>query len=379
MQYIYLDNAATTKPHKFVIDEMIKYSFEEYGNPSSVHRIGIEASKILSDVRSTIAKSLNSNESEIYFTSGATESDNWAIIGLANSYSHKGRHVVTSKIEHSAVLSSCKFLEENGFEVSYVPVDEKGVLDVEELKNAIREDTILISVMYANNEVGSIQPIKEIGSIAKEKNIVLHCDATQGYCKYDIDVNALNISSLSASAHKIYGPKGIGFLYIRDDLKIDKFMHGGHQERSMRGGTHNTPAIAGMGKAIEYYQENAKQIRSKEVQLRDYLLNNLKSSIPNIRINGDIKNRLNNNLSISLKNIDNSKLRIFLDMQGICVSGGSACSSGDVKNSHVLDAMYGKDKDYNGAIRMTVSINNTIEELDKTIATIKDYVKKKSS
>lgn len=371
---IYLDNAATTKPHDFIVNKISQFTMLNYANSSSTHRMGMKSNFEIIKSREIIANSINSSNDEIYFTSGATESDNWAIKGIANANSDKGKHIITSKIEHNAILDTCKYLEKNGYDITYLNVDSNGVIKLEELESAIRKDTILISIMFANNEVGSIQPIKEIGEIARKHDIIFHTDATQGYCKYDINVKSLNINALSASSHKIHGLKGAGFLYVDKNTKIDKFMHGGHQEYNMRGGTHNTASIIAMGYAVDYYLKNSDKIRTKEASLRDYLIDRLKSSIANIRINASEKKRLNNNVSFTIKNIDSTKILIALDMRGIYASGGSACNSGIVKNSHVLQAMNLDNDEYNGAIRMSVSIHNTFEELDKVVDIIKSIV-----
>lgn len=339
MKTIYLDNSATTKTDNEVVKAMLPYLSQSYGNPSSIYKLGRETRKAVEEARAQVAKVLHCEINEIYFTAGGSESDNTAIRGIAHSYQSKGEHIITSKIEHPAVLETCKQLEKEGFEVTYLGVDENGIVDLEELKKAIKPTTTLISIMFANNEIGTIEPIKEIGQIAKENNIFFHTDAVQAVGSVKINVKELNIDALSLSAHKFYGPKGTGALYVRKGVKFDKFIQGGHQERNKRAGTENVSGIVGLGKAIEMAYESLEDHNQKIAKLRDYYVEQVEKKIPYIRINGDRENRLPGNSNISFRFIEGEGLLLNLDLKGICASSGSACTSGSLNPSHVLLAI----------------------------------------
>ena len=373
-QIIYLDNAATTKTAPEVVKAMLPYFSEHYGNPSSIYSLGTESKKAVSGVRESIAKSLGAATNEIYFTAGGSEADNWAIKATAEAYAQKGKHIITSAIEHHAVLHTCEYLEKRGFEVTYVGVDENGILKLDELEKAIRPDTILISVMFANNEIGTIQPIKEIGRIAKEHGILFHTDAVQAYGQLPINVDEYQIDMLSASAHKLNGPKGIGFLYIRKGLKTRSFIHGGAQERSRRAGTENVPGIVGLGAASERAFAWMEEKTKKEIELRDYLIRRIEEEVPYCRLNGDRTRRLPNNVNFSFRFVEGESLLIMLDMRGICASSGSACTSGSLDPSHVLLAIGLPHEIAHGSLRLTLSEENTKEELDTTVEAIKEIV-----
>lgn len=373
-QIIYLDNAATTKTAPEVVEAMLPYFSEHYGNPSSIYSLGTESKKVVSEVRESIAKSLGAANNEIYFTAGGSEADNWAIKATAEAYVQKGKHIITSAIEHHAVLHTCEYLEKRGFEVTYVGVDENGILKLDELEKAIRPDTILISVMFANNEIGTIQPIKEIGRIAKEHGVLFHTDAVQAYGQLPINVDEYQIDMLSASAHKLNGPKGIGFLYIRKGLKTRSFIHGGAQERSRRAGTENVPGIVGLGAASERAFARMEEKTKKEIELRDYLIRRIEEEVPYCRLNGDRTRRLPNNVNFSFRFVEGESLLIMLDMRGICASSGSACTSGSLDPSHVLLAIGLPHEIAHGSLRLTLSEENTKEELDTTVEAIKEIV-----
>ena len=373
-QIIYLDNAATTKTAPEVVKAMLPYFSEHYGNPSSIYSLGTESKKAVSGVRESIAKSLGAATNEIYFTAGGSEADNWAIKATAEAYAQKGKHIITSAIEHHAVLHTCEYLEKRGFEVTYVGVDENGILKLDELEKAIRPDTILISVMFANNEIGTIQPIKEIGRIAKEHGVLFHTDAVQAYGQLPINVDEYQIDMLSASAHKLNGPKGIGFLYIRKGLKTRSFIHGGAQERSRRAGTENVPGIVGLGAASARAFSRMEEKTKKEIELRDYLIRRIEEEVPYCRLNGDRTRRLPNNVNFSFRFVEGESLLIMLDMRGICASSGSACTSGSLDPSHVLLAIGLPHEIAHGSLRLTLSEENTKEELDTTVEAIKEIV-----
>ena len=373
-QIIYLDNAATTKTAPEVVEAMLPYFSEHYGNPSSIYSLGTESKKAVSGVRESIAKSLGAATNEIYFTAGGSEADNWAIKATAEAYAQKGKHIITSAIEHHAVLHTCEYLEKRGFEVTYVGVDENGILKLDELEKAIRPDTILISVMFANNEIGTIQPIKEIGRIAKEHGVLFHTDAVQAYGQLPINVDEYQIDMLSASAHKLNGPKGIGFLYIRKGLKTRSFIHGGAQERSRRAGTENVPGIVGLGAASARAFSRMEEKTKKEIELRDYLIRRIEEEVPYCRLNGDRTRRLPNNVNFSFRFVEGESLLIMLDMRGICASSGSACTSGSLDPSHVLLAIGLPHEIAHGSLRLTLSEENTKEELDTTVEAIKEIV-----
>ena len=371
---IYLDNAATTKTRPEVVEAMLPYFTEFYGNPSSIYSFSDEPKKAVAHGREIIAKSIGAKTNELYFTGGGSESDNWALKATAEAYKSKGNHIITSKIEHHAILHTCEWLEKNGFEVTYIDVDENGVLKLDELKKAIRPTTILISVMFANNEIGTIQPIKEIGQIAKEHGILFHTDAVQAYGHVPINVDELNIDMMSASGHKINGPKGIGFLYIRTGVKIRSFIHGGAQERKRRAGTENVTGIVGFGKAAEIAAANMEERSKYESELRDYLMDRVIAEIPYARINGGRENRLPNNANFSFQFIEGESMLIMLDDKGICGSSGSACTSGSLDPSHVLLAIGLPHEIAHGSLRLTLSEETTKEDIDYTVDNLKAIV-----
>ena len=371
---IYMDNAATTKTRPEVVEAMLPYFTEIYGNPSSIYEVASQGKNAVDSARQIIADSLNTRVEDIYFTGSGTESDNWSIKGTAEAYKSKGNHIITSKIEHHAVLHTCEWLEKNGFEVTYIDVDESGIIKLDELMKAIRPTTILISLMFANNEIGTIQPIKEIGEIAKKEDIIFHTDAVQAYGQIPIDVDELGIDLLSASGHKLNGPKGIGFLYIRKGLKLKSFIHGGAQERRRRAGTENVPGIVGLGKAVEIALDTMEERTNKEKELRDYLMNKVLKEIPYTRINGHKTNRLPNNTNFSFQFIEGESLLIMLDMKGIAGSSGSACTSGSLDPSHVLLAIGLPHELAHGSLRLTLNEENTKEEIDYIVENLKDIV-----
>ena len=373
---IYLDNAATTKTAPEVVEAMLPYFSEAYGNPSSIYSLAGESRKAVDQARETIANALGARPEEIYFTAGGTESDNWALKAAAEFYKKKGNHIITTKIEHHAVLHSCQWLEKQGFEVTYLNVDENGVVRLEELKAAIRPTTILISVMYANNEIGTIQPIREIGEIAHEHGILFHTDAVQAFGQLPIQVDDCHIDMLSASGHKLNGPKGIGFLYIRKGVKIRSFIHGGAQERKRRAGTENVPGIVGLGKAVERAVGTMEARTETERRLRDYLIDRVLKEIPYARLNGHRSQRLPNNVNFSFQFIEGESLLIMLDMEGICGSSGSACTSGSLDPSHVLLAIGLPHEIAHGSLRLTLNEEITKEELDYVVDTLKRIVEK---
>lgn len=371
---IYLDNAATTKTRPEVVEAMLPYFTEYYGNPSSVYEFSGESKKAVADARKIIADSIGAKTQEIYFTAGGSESDNWALKAAAEAMEEKGRHIITSRIEHHAVLHTCQYLEKHGFEVTYLDVDEDGVVKLDELKRAIRPDTILISIMFANNEIGTIQPVKEIGAIAREHGIWFHTDAVQAYGHLPIDVDECQIDMLSASGHKINGPKGIGFLYIRTGVKIRSFIHGGAQERKRRAGTENVPGIVGLGKAAQIAGDTLAERKKKEEELRDYLMEQVLEQVPYTRVNGHRTMRLPNNCNFAFQFIEGESLLIMLDMAGICGSSGSACTSGSLDPSHVLLAIGLPHEIAHGSLRLTLSEENTKEEMDYVAGEIKRIV-----
>ena len=371
---IYLDNAATTKTAPEVVEAMLPYFSELYGNPSSIYSLAGESKKAVDHAREIIAGALGAQPEEIYFTAGGTESDNWALKAAAEFYKKKGNHIITTKIEHHAILHTCQWLEKQGFEVTYLNVDENGVVKLEELKKAIRPTTILISVMYANNEIGTIQPIKEIGEIAREHGILFHTDAVQAFGQLPIQVDDCHIDMLSASGHKLNGPKGIGFLYIRKGVKIRSFIHGGAQERKRRAGTENVPGIVGLGKAVERAVSTRKERADKEKELRDYLIGRVLKEIPYTRLNGHRTMRLPNNANFSFQFIEGESLLIMLDMEGICGSSGSACTSGSLGPSHVLLAIGLPHEIAHGSLRLTLSEETTKEELDFVVESLKKII-----
>ena len=371
---IYLDNAATTRTAPEAVEAMLPYCSEFYGNASTVYEFGAKSKEAVSHARETIANAIGAKENEIYFTAGGSESDNWAIKAAAEAYQGKGKHIITSKIEHHAVLHTCQWLEQNGFEVTYLDVDEFGVVKLEELKKAIRPDTILISIMFANNEIGTIEPVAEIGKIAREHGVLFHTDAVQAFGQVPIDVDALNIDMLSSSGHKLNGPKGIGFLYIRKGVKIRSFVHGGAQERKRRAGTENVPGIVGFGKAVELAAANMEERTRKERGLRDYLMDRVLKEVPFTRVNGDRTSRLPNNANFCFQFVEGESLLIMLDMKGICGSSGSACTSGSLDPSHVLLAIGLPHEIAHGSLRLTLGQDTTKEDIDYTVEAIKEIV-----
>ncbi len=375
-RFIYLDNAATTKTAPEVFKAMQPFFEEEYGNAASIYTFAGHAKKAVEASRRTIAEFLGAKNDEIYFTGGGSESDNWAIKGVAFAMKNKGNHLITSKIEHHAVLNAFEFLEKQGFEVTYLDVDENGKVNLDQLRAAIRPTTTLISIMFANNEIGTIEPIGEIGKIAKENGIIFHTDAVQAFAHVPIDVNALNIDLLSASGHKFNGPKGIGFLYIRNGIKIAPLIHGGSQEKGRRGGTQNTPGIVGMGKAVEIAAEHLEKRRAYETELRDYMIDRVLAEIPYTKLNGDRTDRLSNNANFSFRFIEGESLLIMLDQKGICGSSGSACTSGSLDPSHVLLAIGLPHEIAHGSLRLTLSEETTKDDVDYTVETLKKIVER---
>lgn len=373
---IYLDNAATTKVAPEVYEAMKPFFEEIYGNAASIYRFAGESRKAVETAREIVADFLGAKPNEIYFTGGGSESDNWALKGIAYSLKDKGNHIITTKIEHHAILHTCEFLESQGFEITYLDVDENGLISVSDLQKAIKPTTILVSIMFANNEIGTIEPIKEIGEITKQAGIYFHTDAVQAYGHVPINVDEMNIDMLSASGHKINGPKGIGIMYIRNGVKIGPFIHGGAQERSKRAGTHNTPGIVGFGKATELAKERLESRRKYEFELRDYLINRILEEVPYTKLNGHRVERLSNNANFSFRFIEGESLLIMLDQKGICGSSGSACTSGSLDPSHVLLAIGLPHEIAHGSLRLTLSDETTKEDIDTTVDAIKDVVSK---
>ena len=373
---IYLDNAATTRTSRSVLEAMLPYFSENYGNASSIYSLGAKSKEAINRSRETIAATLGAKPEEIYFTAGGSESDNWALKATAEAYRTKGNHIITSKIEHHAILHTCEYLEKQGFEVSYIDVDENGVIKLDQLEKAIRPETILISVMFDNNEIGTIQPIKEIGEIAKKHGVLFHTDAVQAFGQVPINVDELHIDMLSSSGHKICGPKGIGFLYIRKGVKIRSFVHGGAQERKRRAGTENVPGIVGYGKAAEEAVATMPERTAMEIELRDYLIDRILKEIPYTRLNGHRTKRLPNNANFSFQFIEGESLLIMLDMKGICGSSGSACTSGSLDPSHVLLAIGLPHEIAHGSLRLTLGAETTKEEIDYVIEQVKEIVER---
>ena len=371
---IYLDNAATTKTAPEVVEAMLPYFTENYGNPSSVYGFASANKEVVTKQREIIAGVLGAKANEIYFTAGGTEADNWALTAAAEAYASKGKHIITSKIEHHAVLHTCEYLEKRGYEVTYLDVDENGLVDPAAVEAAIRPDTILVSIMYANNEIGTIQPVREIGEAAHRHGVLFHTDAVQAFAQVPIDVDEGNIDMLSASGHKLNGPKGVGFLYIRKGVKIRSFIHGGAQERKRRAGTENVPGIVGLGKAVELAAATMEERTVKERELRDYMIGRIEAEIPYCRLNGDRVKRLPNNVNFSFQYIEGESLLIMLDMKGICASSGSACTSGSLDPSHVLLAIGLPHEIAHGSLRMTLGADTTKEDLDYTVDNLKEIV-----
>lgn len=375
MDIIYFDNSATTKIKREVLEEMIPYLTKEYGNASALYSIGRKSKRAIEKARKQVAELINCKTNEIYFTGSGSESDNMALKGYAYANKEKGNHIITSKIEHPAILETCKNLEEKGFEISYIDVNEDGIIKLNELEKAIKPTTIIISIMFANNEIGTIQPIDEIGKIAKKNNIIFHTDAVQAIGNTQIDVEKLNIDMLSLSGHKIHAPKGIGALYIKNGVNIEKIINGGHQEKDKRAGTENVANIVGLGKACEIANINLESHIRNLKRLRDYYIFKLKKEMPNlIRINGTMERRLPGNANISFKGANATEIIFKLDEKNICVSSGSACSSGNKSPSHVLKAINVPEEYLNCAIRTTFSDNNTFEEIDYLIKNLKNIL-----
>lgn len=373
---IYMDNAATTPVKPEVLDAMLPYFTEKFGNPSSIYSISSQNKKDITTARETIAKAINTDTANIYFTAGGSESDNWALKATAEAYANKGRHIITSKIEHHAILHTCDYLEKRGYEITYIDVDENGIVDLKQLEEAIRPDTILISIMFANNEIGTIEPIAEIGKIAKKHGVLFHTDAVQAFTQVPIDVEEMNIDMLSVSGHKINGPKGIGFLYIRKGVKIRSFVHGGAQERSRRAGTENVPGIIGLAKATEIAVGNMKERTAKEIEVRNHIIERVMNEIPYTRLNGDRERRLPNNINFSFRFIEGESMLIMLDSFGICASSGSACTSGALDPSHVLLAIGLPHEIAHGSLRLTISEDTTMEDADFVVDKLKGIVER---
>lgn len=373
---IYLDNAATTKTAPEVVEAMLPYFTENYGNPSSVYEFAGVSKKAVTQSREIIAKALGANDNEIYFTAGGSEADNWALKATAEAYKSKGNHIITTKIEHHAILHTAEYLEKNGYEVTYLDVDENGVVKLEQLKKAIRPTTILISVMFANNEIGTIQPIKEIGDIACQNGILFHTDAVQAFGQLPINVDECHIDMLSASGHKLNGPKGIGFLYIRKGVKIRSFVHGGAQERKRRAGTENVPGIVGLGAAVQRAMDTMEARTAQEIKLRDHLIGRVLKEVPYTRLNGHRSLRLPNNVNFSFQFVEGESLLIMLDMEGICGSSGSACTSGSLDPSHVLLAIGLPHEIAHGSLRLTLGEETTMEDIDFVVEVIQKIVEK---
>lgn len=373
-RFLYLDNAATTKTAPEVLEAMLPYFTEKFGNPSSVYQFAAGNKSVIDEQRDLIAATLGAKGKEIYFTAGGSESDNWALKATAEAYAQKGKHIITTKIEHHAVLHSAQYLEKQGYEVTYLDVDEDGKVRLQDLEAAIRPDTILISVMYANNEIGTIQPIREIGAIAHEHGILFHTDAVQAYGHLPIDVDACHIDMLSASGHKLNGPKGIGFLYIRTGVKIRSFIHGGAQERKRRAGTENVPGIVGLGAAVKRAFASMEERTGKEKEMRDYLIGRVLEEIPYTRLNGHPTDRLPGNTNFSFRFIEGESLLIRLDMKGICGSSGSACTSGSLDPSHVLLAIGLPHEIAHGSLRLTLNEEITREDIDYVVESLKEIV-----
>lgn len=373
---VYLDNSATTRMDDEVVKSMTPYFSDNFGNASSLHSFGREALASVDESRALIAKLINAKPSEIYITSGGTESDNWALRGAAYSHKKEGKHIISTKIEHPAVMQTLEALEKEGFSVTYLDVNEKGQISVDDLKNAVRDDTILVTVMYANNEMGAIQPIAEIGAYCSEEGILFHTDAVQVMGSLKVDVEALNVDMLSLSAHKFHGPKGIGLLYIKSGVRIDRLVYGGHQERSYRAGTTNTAGIVGMAKALEISVNEMEKNNAHVKNLRDYFVERVLKEIPDCRLNGGMENRLVSNANISFDYIEGESILMLLDLEGIAVSSGSACSSGSLEPSYVILALGRKMEEAHSSIRFSFGKDNTMEETQYTIEKLKEIVAK---
>lgn len=373
---IYFDHAATTPLNEEVLESMLPYFTEKYGNPSSIYEFANQSKEAIDVAREQVSKALNADEKEIYFTGSGTEADNWAVKGIAENYRSKGNHIITSTIEHHAILHTFEYLAKNGFEVTYVSVDEYGVVNMEELQASIKETTILISIMFANNEIGTVQPIAEIGKLAKDNGVIFHTDAVQAVGHYAIDVKSMNIDLLSISAHKLYGPKGLGALYVRKGIKLKSFIHGGGQEKGRRAGTENVPGIVGFGKAIERATSQMEEESLRQSKLRDYCIQQILEKVPFVRLNGHPNLRLANNINMSFEFIEGESLLIMLDMKGICASSGSACTSGSLDPSHVLLAIGLPHEIAHGSLRISLGEQNTKEEIDYLVESVEAIVKR---
>jgi cysteine desulfurase len=371
----YFDNAATTRISEPVLKSMLPYLKEKYGNPSSIYSLGRESKDAIDEAREKVAKALGCESKNIYFTSSGSESDNWAIKGVAFANKDKGNHIITSSIEHHAVLHTCEYLEKHGFEITYLPVKENGIVDVKELKKAIRKDTILISIMYANNEIGTIQPIEEIGKIAREKDIYFHTDAVQAVGNIEINLKDLDVDLLTLSGHKFNAPKGVGVLYIKDGVKIDNLIHGGGQERAKRASTENVANIVGLGTAIELATKNIEKKSKHLIKLREKCIKGIMDNIPNTILNGDPKKRLPGNVNVCFKHIEGESILLMLDQLGICASSGSACTSGSLDPSHVLLAIGLPHEIAHGSLRLSFSKDNTQKEVNYLLEVLPGIIK----
>lgn len=373
---IYLDHAATTPVRKEVLDAMLPYFSEKFGNPSTIYSYGRDTKSAVEEAREKVAKALGAQPKEIFFTGSGTEADNWAVKGVAYANRQKGKHIITTNIEHHAILHTCQYLESDGFDVTYLPVDENGLVTADQVRAAIRPDTILISIMFANNEIGTIQPIAEIGKVAKEKGIYFHTDAVQAVGNVAIDVNELNIDLLSLSGHKFYGPKGVGALFVRKGVKITNFMHGGAQERGRRASTENVPAIVGLGRAIELAMQDMDECNKKLIALRDKTIAEVEKRIPFVKLNGDRQKRLPGNVNFSFEFIEGESLLLLLDMKGVAASSGSACTSGSLDPSHVLLAIGLPHEKAHGSLRITFGRENTEEDVDYLVEILPGIVQR---
>ena len=376
MKRVYMDNAATTALRRDVLDAMMPYLTDIYGNPSSLHYFGQEAHKAVENARHQVASALNAEDNEIVFTGCGTEADNMALKGIAEKYQSKGKHIITSSVEHHAILHTCEYLEKHGFEVTYLPVDEYGMVKAEQVRDAIRSDTILVSIMFANNEVGTIMPIKEIGAVCREKGVFFHTDAVQAVGHVAIDVKAMNIDLLSLSAHKLHGPKGVGALYIRKGIVVPSLLHGGAQERRKRAGTENVAGIVGLGKAIEIACSDIEGTAKRMCYLRDKLINGIEASIPEVKLNGHRTERLPGNVNFSIKYIEGESILLMLDINGIAASSGSACTSGSLDPSHVLLAMGMPHETAHGSLRLTLGDDTTEDDIDYVLEVLPEIVVK---
>lgn len=376
MKRVYMDNAATTALRRDVLDAMMPYLTDIYGNPSSLHYFGQEAHKAVENARHQVASALNAEDNEIIFTGCGTEADNMALKGIAEKYQSKGKHIITSSVEHHAILHTCEYLEKHGFEVTYLPVDEYGMVKAEQVRDAIRSDTILVSIMFANNEVGTIMPIKEIGAVCREKGVFFHTDAVQAVGHVAIDVKAMNIDLLSLSAHKLHGPKGVGALYIRKGIVVPPLLHGGAQERRKRAGTENVAGIVGLGKAIEIACSDIEGTAKRMCYLRDKLINGIEASIPEVKLNGHRTERLPGNVNFSIKYIEGESILLMLDINGIAASSGSACTSGSLDPSHVLLAMGMPHETAHGSLRLTLGDDTTEDDIDYVLEVLPEIVVK---